>query len=496
MSYIFKFEKNDILVNTVKSYPDVSFDIYGFTAYYNNRLPVSGAFTGSVLSCPPGFLSLYEENVDRSGSAGLEKALPTQADGTPGLPPFEAAVRAGVSPTVFYSDGRTGGKIAGNPLIRPFVVKDGSRMGYKTVSKATFNAERIGQVMSTHYPLTASISKNLWLAADLRTGAPNVGPAGSGGGVPTTIQGSGSVSYIAALATTMNYYQKLSPHYAVSSSKWSIPGVTGPGRNLTGSSTDALGPGPGSPGGGMPDGGAAAIYSTADPGACDVGLVSIPSIFYGSTIKRGSVALKTYISGTLIAQVEDINRNGELIQTLPSGSFRSGSVAGVVLYNEGFIVLTGSWDLSNGTHTEDYLGTGQAAPTWKYFGESLNGNITPSSSYHMGFKGTTFTPTLTMFAHAKKNQLNHSNNPTWVSNTQARVLTTGSQGYFENDQLAIKNTVSSAYNDPTGSFMKTTYITKINIYDENRNLLGVAKLAKPVKKVEDRDLTFKLKLDL
>ena len=44
--------------------------------------------------------------------------------------------------------------------------------------------------------------------------------------------------------------------------------------------------------------------------------------------------------------------------------------------------------------------------------------------------------------------------------------------------------------------MKTTYITKINIYDENRNLLGVAKLAKPVKKLEDRDLTFKLKLDL
>jgi len=496
MSYIFKFENSDVLINSIKAYPDVSFDIYGSTAYYNNRLPVSGAFTGSILSCTPGYISLYEENVDRSGSAGLEKALPTQADGSPGLPPFEAAVRAGVSPTIFYSDGRAGGKIAGNPLIRPFVVKDGSRMGYKTVSKATFNAERIGQVMSTHYPLTASISKNLWLAADLRTGAPNVGPASDG--APTTVQGSGSVSYLAALATTMDYYKKLSPHYAVSSSKWSIPGVTGPGRNLTGSSVASTGPTT------MPDGGAAVKYATVDPGACDVGLVSIPSIFYGSTIKRGSVALKTYISGTLIAQLEDINRNGELIQTLPVGSTRSGSVAGVVLYNEGFIVLTGSWDLSGGRHTEDYIGTGQVAPAWKYFAQSMAptadgsppADITLSSSYHLGFKGTTITPTLTMFAHAKKNQLNHSNNPTWVSNTEARVLSTGSQGYFENQKLSIKNTVSSSYNDPTGSFMKTTYITKINIYDENRNLLGVAKLAKPVKKLEDRDLTFKLKLDI
>ena len=502
MSYIFKFNNNDILVNSVKSYPDVSFDIYGSTAYYNNRLPLSGAFTGSVLSCTPGCISLYEMNVDRSGSTGLDKALPTQADGTPGLPPFEAAIKAGVSPTTFYTDGRPGGKIAGNPLIRPFIVKDGSRLGYKTTSKATFNAERIGQVMSTHYPLTASISKDFWLAADLRTGAPDVGPADDG--YPITIQGSGSVSYIAALATTMNYYQKLSPHYAVSSSKWSIPGVRGPGRNLTGSSTDALGPGPGSPGGGMPDGGAAAVYSTADPGACDVGLVSIPSIFYGSTIKKGTVVLKTYISGTLIAQLEDINRNGELIQTLPVGSTRSGSVAGVVLYNEGFIVLTGSWDLSGDRHTEDYLGAGPTAPTWKYFAQSMvpvaGGsppiNVTPSSSYYLGFKGTTITPTMTLFAHAPKNQLNHSNNPTYVSDTENRVLAAGPQGYYENEKLGIKNIVSSSYNDPTGSFMKTTYITKINIYDEDRNLLGVAKMAKPVKKLEDRHLTFKLKLDI
>lgn len=44
-----------------------------------------------------------------------------------------------------------------------------------------------------------------------------------------------------------------------------------------------------------------------------VGLVSIPSIFYGSTIKRGSVELNFYITGTLVGQLKDEGRRGELV---------------------------------------------------------------------------------------------------------------------------------------------------------------------------------------
>ena len=43
------------------------------------------------------------------------------------------------------------------------------------------------------------------------------------------------------------------------------------------------------------------------------------------------------------------------------------------------------------------------------------------------------------------------------------------------------------------SFKKTTYISSIGIYDENKNLIGIAKVATPVKKTEDREFTFKLK---
>jgi hypothetical protein len=60
----------------------------------------------------------------------------------------------------------------------------------------------------------------------------------------------------------------------------------------------------------------------------------------------------------------------------------------------------------------------------------------------------------------------------------------------------IKNVHSASYSDPSGSLKKTTYITKVGIYDDKKKLIGIASVAKPVKKTEERDLTFKLKLDI
>jgi hypothetical protein len=77
-----------------------------------------------------------------------------------------------------------------------------------------------------------------------------------------------------------------------------------------------------------------------------ISLISIPSIFYGSSIKKGTVDLKFYVSGTMIGRLQDLKRNGELIQSEPYGYNGSGSIAGVCLYNEGFLVLTGAWDIT------------------------------------------------------------------------------------------------------------------------------------------------------
>jgi hypothetical protein len=67
--------------------------------------------------------------------------------------------------------------------------------------------------------------------------------------------------------------------------------------------------------------------SLGDKGTQDLNLISIPSIMYGSSINKGSLKLDFYISGTLFGTLEDLNKNGELIQTGPPGSTGSGSCA-------------------------------------------------------------------------------------------------------------------------------------------------------------------------
>ena len=67
--------------------------------------------------------------------------------------------------------------------------------------------------------------------------------------------------------------------------------------------------------------------------------------------------------------------------------------------------------------------------------------------------------------------------------------------YHEDAEVEIKNIVSSSYKNYSASFQPVTYISKVGIYDKDKNLIAIAKLAKPVKKTEEREYTFKLKLD-
>jgi hypothetical protein len=95
-------------------------------------------------------------------------------------------------------------------------------------------------------------------------------------------------------------------------------------------------------------------------------------------------------------------------------------------------------------------------------------------------------------------KINYSNNPTFIDQESSASFAnplTGTYEYIERDTI-IKNTVSASYNEPTASFQKITYISKVAIYDEYKNVIGIATVATPVKKTEERDLTFKLKLDI
>jgi hypothetical protein len=220
-------------------------------------------------------------------------------------------------------------------------------------------------------------------------------------------------------------------------------------------------------------------------------------MYYGSTIKKGSVELNYYITGSKIASCADINHNGALIGTTGS---TSGSVVGLIMYDEGVIMLTSSVSLETGPALGiKYDGTSAKLSSWQYFGTTLNdgiakSNTLASASYDLNFKGVNYINSMTMFAHARKGHLNHSNNPTYRNLETTRVNQTGSGLIFSEGPSDIANIVSGSH--VSASFDKTTYISKVHIYDEDGNLIGITSLAKPIKKTLTDEFTFKMKLDL
>lgn len=312
-------------------------------------------------------------------------------------------------------------------LITPFVTKGGSFFNFRTISTDTFNMD---------YAFGDKVEGSYLLTASISIDS----HAGSTSAGKTTL--------LDALKNTLNYYTPLSTHYAYSS-------------------------------------------SFANKEDQPVNLVSVPSIFYGSSMKKGSVVLKFYVTGSLVGEASDIHRDGRLIQTTGS---TTGDSVGVVLYNEGFLFLTSSTDITT-EHSEAYKPADATlyAPTWQYFANT-GSNSSVSSSYAISFKGVNYIETLTMFAHAKENQLNFSNNPSFITSSQSTVVT--HDIYHEDSQLSAKNIVSSSYKNHSASFKPVTYISKIGIYDENKNLIAIAGLANPVRKLEERGYTFKLKLDI
>lgn len=246
-----------------------------------------------------------------------------------------------------------------------------------------------------------------------------------------------------------------------------------------------------------------AIHSPAfifgDKSTSELSLIEIPSLFYGSSIEKGSVILRIYENGSLMGELKDEKRNGELIQIFPQDA-NSGKVAGVCLYKEGFIMLTGLWALNEGLYNFLNDNTNLVSPSWVHFGVGIEESFTvgalPSIGFELEFNGTQHIPSMTMFCRAPKGSLNYSNNPTFLEDEQNRDPLVSTDSYREPDNLKIANVVSAAYSDPEPEYEPVTYISQINLYDEDKNLIGVAKLATPVKKTMDRELVFKLKYDI
>jgi len=114
----YPFGKDDIVRNTVKTFPKSAFFIYGGVVYYNEHSYNQGPLSGDNINhVPPGFISLYEYNVDRPSGE----------------------------------------------LIHPFLVKNGSLLSFKTISTTSYNEDFLaGDTLTGSYALSASITRNFF----------------------------------------------------------------------------------------------------------------------------------------------------------------------------------------------------------------------------------------------------------------------------------------------------------------------------------------------
>jgi hypothetical protein len=100
--------------------------------------------------------------------------------------------------------------------------------------------------------------------------------------------------------------------------------------------------------------------------------------------------------------------------------------------------------------------------------------FTGSNETAMTFQNVTNINSTIFFCRANPDSFNYSSNPTFVDDNNRIVVIDEGE---ELDQESF------------------TFVTSIGLYDDNNNLLGVAKLSRPVLKDSERDLTFKVRLD-
>lgn len=445
-----KFGPSDVIRNAMRAYPHNSFFIYSSSVYYDNRPIEQGQFSTDILSASGG-ISLFEYNVDRAGQLSwANRNDDTSWDSSPGA----------------------------NRLITPYVVKSSTRQYLKASRRSRQLTEGPSFTITASGPMQDVSDDYIRTSyGDVLTGSSYVMSASITRELMTTAGDTGSISTRArpanrhyyGLRNSLNFYGTRSPHYFVNFS--------------------------------------ASALGSWNKDEQAINLISVPKIFYGSRMKPGSMSMKFFVTGTLVGELKDEKYNGELIQVGPEGSTGSGSVAGVAMYEEGFVLLTGSWALSPASISLR-SGLADVNPSWLYFAAGANdgivnetGNVSASygsASFDMSFKGHTETQVLTMYAHARRGEVNFSNNPTFLDyeDAQNKIFQTSSNVYQEKDTIRIKNTVSSSYAGFDAPFERQVYVSRIALYDDDKKLIGVATLSSPVLKKEAQDLSFKLKIDI
>jgi hypothetical protein len=195
-------------------------------------------------------------------------------------------------------------------------------------------------------------------------------------------------------------------------------------------------------------------------------LFTIPQKYYGEGIKPGSLTLTT---GS-VTYTDDGFSN--LIDS-------ASNVKGNIFYDRGFVIATK--DIQSGSSFTDYS---------------------------LQYRSTKTIYENEIFISVLESEFNASTNPTALTDIDSEIVTTiiddpvtkqKYTGSFYNIKSARVNPLFweydfSASNDPTGSYL-APYITTIGLYDNEMNMIAVAKLPQPIKSLPDYPLNFIIRFD-
>jgi hypothetical protein len=187
-----------------------------------------------------------------------------------------------------------------------------------------------------------------------------------------------------------------------------------------------------------------------------IGVISIPSNLFGNFLQPGTVS----ISNGTITLTDD--GNGNMIH--------NSEKYGDVIYEHGIIIITSDGVTSNVGYGYVSYGTATYGVATENIINSFatGSNITCSFNSAYNIYETQYKCTL------RENEFNFSQNPTIISgSSNSGVL----------------------YNFATGSYF-SPYVTTVGLYDNNYNLLAVAKLAQPLPTSAVTDTSILINLDL
>jgi hypothetical protein len=202
----------------------------------------------------------------------------------------------------------------------------------------------------------------------------------------------------------------------------------------------------------------------------DIAVFSIPQIYYGEGIKPGTVVLEDEQLGR--TYTDDGYSN------LKYGN----QIKGNIFYDRGLIVVAK---------------------------DIVSGSVL--SQFTLNFRSTKTIYENEIFISVLENEFNFSQNPSAVNETDGVVNTYIVQrpGSIRPDDLVSKSfynagtkIINDEFNyyedyvslDPTGSFL-APYITTIGLYDNELNMVAVAKLPQPIKSTPDYPINFIIRFD-